>query len=173
MMTKGYGQNCRESDSTNTAHYARALSVATRKNIPCVLFPMQALIKAAKRAAKGATPGGGSAWGQSAAPLPSWAPSLVQEGWAGTVAAINSWGKQHVGWALCIDQNISKVRSGLNCLLSSHESTCNGNIETAPYSSSTYNGGRFVLPRTRLLLLLQCTLQQYNVSHCCLHLLLL
>lgn len=127
------------------------VSVATRKHVPCVLFPMQALIKAAKRAAKGATPGGGNAWGQSAAPLPSWAPSLVQEGWAGTVAAINSWGKQHVGWALCIDQNISKVRFGLNCcLLSSHDSTCNGNIEPAPYSSSTYNGGRFVLPRTRL-----------------------
>ena len=38
-----------------------------------------------------------------------WAPSLVQEGWAGMVSAIDSWGKQHVGWARCIDQNIAKV----------------------------------------------------------------
>lgn len=38
-----------------------------------------------------------------------WAPSLVQEGWAGVLASVNSWGKQHVGWARCIDQNIAKV----------------------------------------------------------------
>lgn len=70
---------------------------------------MQALIKAAKRAAKAAR-AGGSTWGQATSTSPPvWAPSLVQEGWAGVVASINSWGKQHVGWALCIDQNIAKV----------------------------------------------------------------
>lgn len=73
------------------------------------MFHDQAFIKAAKRAAKGARPGG-RAWGLTSAPLPVWAPSLVQEGWAGVVASINSWGKQHVGWALCIDQNIAKAR---------------------------------------------------------------
>lgn len=51
-----------------------------------------------------------SSRGQTASALPLVvAPSLVREGWAGIVTSINSWGKQHVGWALCIDQNIAKV----------------------------------------------------------------
>lgn len=62
----------------------------------------QALMRVAKQAGKG--------WNQTSAKQPVvWAPSLVQEGWAGVVSAIDSWGKQHVGWARCIDQNIAKV----------------------------------------------------------------
>eukprot|EP00903_Cladosiphon_okamuranus_P013168 g12281.t1 len=60
-----------------------------------------ALIRAATQAGKN--------WGQTTAEQPVWAPSLVHEGWAGTVSAVNSWGKQHVGWARCIDQNIANT----------------------------------------------------------------
>lgn len=60
----------------------------------------QALIKAAER--RVVKP-------QNSALGVGWAPSLMQQGWAGVVSAVSSWGKQHVGWALCVDQNISKV----------------------------------------------------------------
>lgn len=38
----------------------------------------------------------------------------------GVVASIDSWGKQHVGWARCIDQNIAKVKVGLSGVPTAH-----------------------------------------------------
>lgn len=73
----------------------------------------KALMKAAKRASKGGSRATGESWKGTAVNNPVWAPSLVQEGWVGVVASINSWGKQHVGWARCVEQNIAKVRDRL------------------------------------------------------------
>ncbi|CAM9988107.1 unnamed protein product, partial [Discosporangium mesarthrocarpum] len=53
----------------------------------------------------------GGVWGQAVIETPTWAPVFVEEGWLGLLAAVKSWGKQHVGWALCIMHNISKTLS--------------------------------------------------------------
>ncbi|CAM9526317.1 unnamed protein product [Choristocarpus tenellus] len=69
----------------------------------------KALVKAVSKY-QGLQQHGGGGWGQAAAVMPAWAPALM-EGWAGLLAAFKSWGKQHVGWALCIEQNIAKTLS--------------------------------------------------------------